>query len=98
HFYQQLDSLFLQLEFFCLLRRNLATPRLRSPCYCERFFSKITRAGFILLLDAGKSSESIAEYLFLSGNTVTIVAEFRRSQLGPQKKERRGYLRSLFPN
>ena len=24
HFYQQLDSLFLQLEFFCLLRRNLA--------------------------------------------------------------------------
>jgi transposase len=24
-----------------------------------------------LLLDAGKSSESIAEYLFLSGNTVT---------------------------
>ncbi|MFN4894663.1 MAG: LuxR C-terminal-related transcriptional regulator, partial [Pseudomonadota bacterium] len=24
-----------------------------------------------MLLDAGKSSESIAEYLFLSGNTVT---------------------------
>jgi hypothetical protein len=24
-------------------------PRLRSPCYCERFFSKITRAGFINL-------------------------------------------------
>jgi DNA-binding CsgD family transcriptional regulator len=24
-----------------------------------------------LLLDAGKSSESIAEYLFLTGNTVT---------------------------
>ena len=33
--YQQLDSPALQLEFFCLLRRNLATPRLRSPCYCE---------------------------------------------------------------
>ncbi|MFN5063690.1 MAG: hypothetical protein ACK5GN_12700 [Pseudomonadota bacterium] len=23
------------LEFFCLLRRKLATPELRSPCYCE---------------------------------------------------------------
>ena len=33
----------------CLLRRNLATPRLRSPSNSHSFFSKMNEAGFISL-------------------------------------------------
>ena len=36
----------------------------------ERYARFSDRIKCILLLDAGKSPESIAEYLFLSGNTV----------------------------
>ena len=37
----------------------------------ERYARFSDRIKCILLLDSGKTSESIAEYLFLSGNTVT---------------------------
>ena len=35
-----------QIEVCCLLRRNLAPPRLRSPSYSHSFFSKMNEAGF----------------------------------------------------
>ncbi len=51
HFYQQLDSLFLQLEFFCLLRRNLAVPLIfmgqdsARPAIASDFFQKSLAQG-----------------------------------------------------
>jgi DNA-binding CsgD family transcriptional regulator len=44
---------------------------LKRELRLERYARFSDRIKCILLLDAGKSSESIAEYLFLSGNTVT---------------------------
>jgi transcriptional antiterminator len=63
-------------RFLTSQERKLLEKELRL----ERYAPSLDRIECILLLDAGKSPESIAEYLFLSRNTV--INYLKRHQVG----------------